>query len=375
MSKKLLSVVLALALVLSCFAVGASAVGGLGYEDEEDAALYTQTWALDEPVDNGDGTYTVNVRLTANYSVGPIEFTLAKTVNSGSLTLTKAVAGSAIPANWYALVSMNASKDKVTINPDPVEDAVAGIDNPSEAIIAVLTYTASSDVAATLAVNVADAKSQTNPGGTVIAARMSDSNVVTGTPIVGQTVNATNTVTIGGAAATTPPELVAIDGTLGVVDTSRTDLDADNEGTTCDGYLLGFDPDNNGSIEELFEVVGDGTMNIIASSEGSEAATGTMVQVLDLDDNVVAEYVVIVFGDANGDGFADTTDASILEEHDSWVYGEYGRLFTYQDFACDVNVDGAADTTDSSIIEEHDGWVYGDTGRIDVATVLAALGF
>lgn len=379
MSKKLLSVVLALALVFSCFATCASAVGGLGYESEEDAALYTQTWALDEPVDNGDGTYTVNVRLTANYSVGPIEFTLVKTVSSGSLTLKTATAGSAIPADWNALVSMNAAKDKVTINPDPVDDAIAGIDNPNNAIIAVLTYTASSDVAATLAVNVDDAKTQTNPGGTVIAARMSDSNVVTGTPIVGQTVNATNTVTIGGAAAT-PPELVAIDGTLGVVDTSRTemdmdDIDSDGDTQTVDGYLLGFDPDNNSSLDELFTVEGDGEMQIVATEAGSEAGTGTMVNVVDNDGNVVATYVVIVFGDVNGDGFADTTDASNIEQHDGWVLGDLGRLYSYQDFAGDVNIDGACDTTDASNIEQHDGWVLGDLGRIDVAGNLAALGF
>ena len=379
MSKKLLSVVLALALVLSCFAVGASAVGGLGYEDEEDAALYTQTWALDEPVDNGDGTYTVNVRLTANYSVGPIEFTLNKVVSSGTLTLTKAVAGSAIPANWYALVSMNAAKDKVTINPDPVEDAIAGIDNPSNAIIAVLTYTASSDVAATLAVNVADAKTQTNPGGTVIAARMSDSNVVTGTPIVGQTVNATNTVTIGGAAAT-PPELVVVDGAVGAIDTSRTDMDMDDidgdgDTQTVDGYLYGFDPDNNGSLDEIFAVEGDGEMVIIPSSEGSEAATGTMVQVVDNDGNVVATYVVIVFGDVNGDGFADATDASVLEQHDFWILGDWGRLYTYQEVAGDINVDGAADATDASMVEQHDFWILDPIGRIDVASIIATLGF
>jgi hypothetical protein len=39
MSKKLLSVVLALALVFSCFAVSAFAIGGLGYENDDDAAF------------------------------------------------------------------------------------------------------------------------------------------------------------------------------------------------------------------------------------------------------------------------------------------------------------------------------------------------
>ena len=46
MSKKILSVVLALVMVVSCLAVSAFA----GYENDEDAALYTQTWALSSPL-------------------------------------------------------------------------------------------------------------------------------------------------------------------------------------------------------------------------------------------------------------------------------------------------------------------------------------
>ena len=381
MSKKLLSLVVALAMVCSVFALSAFAVGGYGFESDEDVAAgtYQQTWALDEAVNNGDGTYTVNVRLTANYSVGPIEFTLVKTVSAGSLTLTNAVPGAAIPANWYPSVSFNADKDKVIITPYPVDEGAAGANLTEGGVVAVLTYTASDDVAATLAVNVDDAYTQSNPAGTLIAARMSDENVVTGTAICGQVVNPTNTINIGGAAAT-PPELVAIDGTLGVVDTSRTmmdvdDIDGDGDYQEVDGYLFGFDPDMNGSLEELFMVEGDGEMQIVATDAGSDVATGTMVNVLDNDGNVVATYVNIVFGDVNGDGFADATDASNIEQHDSWVLGDYGRLFSHQDFAGDVNVDGASDATDASNIEQHDSWVLGELGRIDVAGNIAALGF
>lgn len=380
MSKKLLSLVVALAMVCSVFALSAFAVGGYGFESEEDVAAgtYQQTWALDEAVDNGDGTYSVNVRLTANYSVGPIEFTLVKTVSAGSLTLTNAVAGAAIPANWYASVSFNAEKDKVMITPYPVDEGAAGTDLTEGGVVAVLTYTASSDVVATLAVNVDDAYTQSNPAGTLIAARMSDENVVTGTAICGQVVNATNTINIG--AASTPPTLVAIDGTLGVVDTSRTmmdewDNDGDGDYQEVDGYLFGFDPDANSSLEELFAVEGDGTMSIVATDAGSEAATGTLVQVLDSGNNVVATYVNIVFGDVNGDGAADTTDASYVELHDAWMLEPNGRLWSYQEVAGDVNVDGSCDTTDASYVELHDAWILDPLGRIDVAGNIAALGF
>ena len=161
MSKKLLSVVLALALVLSCFAVSAFAIGGIGYESEEDAAFYTQTWALDEPVDNGNGTYSVNVRLTANYDVGTMQFVVLKNVTAGSLTLTEVSPGSDIPAVWAASTVFSDANGKVMIVPNPAVDAVPALDCTAGKVVAKLTYTASADVAATLAIDVANVKSQT----------------------------------------------------------------------------------------------------------------------------------------------------------------------------------------------------------------------
>lgn len=369
MSKKLLSLVVALAMVCSVFALSAFAVGGYGFESEEDVAAgtYQQTWALDEAVDNGDGTYSVNVRLTANYSVGPIEFTLVKTVGAGSLTLTNAVAGAAIPANWYADVTFNAAKNKVMITPYPVNEGATGTDLTAGGVVAVLTYAASSDVVATLAVNVADAYTQSNPAGTLIAARMSDKNVVTGTAICGQVVNPTNTINIG--ATSTPPTLVVVDGSIGVIDTSRTELDA-NEGTSCDGYVYGYDPDNNYDVSEIVEVVGDGTMNVVENENGITTGTGAMIQVLDLDDNVVAEYVLIIFGDVNLDGFVDSNDASNIELHENFELGDAGELPTYLQFAADVNLDGFADSNDASNIELHENFELGDSGQLDIAGIV-----
>ncbi|MBR0536261.1 MAG: hypothetical protein IIX14_07795 [Clostridia bacterium] len=382
MSKKLLSVVLALCLAVSCFALGASAIGGYAYEAEEDVANYAQTWALDEPVDNGDGTYSVNVRLTANYKVGPIQFKLVKNVTAGSLSIKSVTANkSVIPANWLAQVSFSNVSNKIAIIPMPT-DEVDGIDLTAGKIIATIVFNASADVAATVAINTADAKTETNPAGTLIAARMSDGNVVTGTAICGQTINATNTITFGSAAQA--PELVAIDGTLGVVDTSRTmldelDIDGDGDMQEIDGYLLGYDPDMNMSLEELFEIEGDGEMEIIVTEEalanGLEASTGTMVNVLDLEGNVVATYVAIIFGDVNCDGIADGYDSGYIDEHDAWMLGDWGRLFSYQEFAGDVDVSGFCDGYDSGYIGEHDAWMLGDLGRIDVAGIIATLGF
>ncbi len=365
MSKKILSIVLALALALSCFAVSAFAAGSIAYESEEDAALYNQAWALEST--NSGNVYTVKVLLTANYDVGPIQFKVLKTVNKGTITLTNAVAGDAIPAEWTADVSFSDTTGKVAVIPNPEEEGAYGIANPTAACVAVLTYTVSDGAAGSLVIDVADAKNAAKPNGTLIAARMDDKNVVTSTAYTGQTVSQnTNTVTIGSAA----PTLVAIDGTLGVVDTSRTDLDAEFEGTTCNGYVYGYDPEANGDVSEIVEVVGDGTMNVVANDEGNTTASGAMIQVLDLDENVVAEYVLIVFGDVNGDGAVDSNDASNIELHEGYELGDNGQMVTYLQFAADVNLDGSADSNDASNIELHENYELGDNGRLDVASIV-----
>ena len=368
MSKKLLSVVLALALVFSCFAVSAFAIGGIGYEDNDaDKETYAQTWALGEPVKNPDGTYSVDVKLTAKYGVGTMQFVVKKTISAGSLTLTGVAVGRDIPAVWLATAPFSDASSKVMIVPNPTVDAVPALDCSTEKVVATLTYTASADVSATLSIDL-NAKTQENPGGTLFAARMSDGNVVTGTSILGQNVKPTNTVTIG-SAASTPPTLVAIEDTLGVVDTSRTELDA-NEGTSCDGYVYGYDPDNNSDVSEIVKVVGDGTMNVVENENGITTGTGAMIQVLDLDSNVVAEYVLIIFGDVNLDGFVDSNDASNIELHENFELGDAGELPTYLQFAGDVNLDGFADSNDASNIELHENFELGDSGQLDVAGIV-----
>ena len=365
MSKKLLSVILALALALSCFAVSAFAIGDIDYENEENAAKYTQAWALSKPVVDGDGNYVVDVTLDANYYVGPIQFKVIKTVSTGSLTLVDAYEGDDIPSAWNADVSFDDTTGEVAVIPAPTMDADA-LNCEGGKVIATLVYEASADVAATLVIDIADAKNASNPDGTLIAARMSDGNVVRGAALTGQTVSKkTNTVTIGNAEEpSTPPTLAVVDGTIGVIDTSRTDLTLDGE--TVDGYLLGFDIYANGEVSEVFEVVGDGTMEIIPNAEGLENTTGAVVQVVDLDGNVVARYVLIVFGDVNGDFSVDPTDANIIELYDGFEVD----LDPYQVFAGDVNVDYGTDPTDANIIELFDGFEE----DIVVADIIAALG-
>ena len=375
MSKKLLSVFVALMMVVSMFAIVANAAG---YEDDETAAEYTQDWALSEPVDNGDGTWTVDVLLTTNYGTGPIQFVLTNTDTSVA-AIKSVTLGDAIPESYNATVSVSKAKGKVMIIADTAGTGTITAEE-IDGVIATVVYNYAGEGSAEIAIDD-NAKSATNVAGTLIAARMSDGDLVTGDPITGQTVTVGDSVIIGGAAEA--PTLAVIDGTIGVIDTTRQDMycDESEAGTgdaTFTGYIYGVEPEYAEDVNSVFEVVGDGEIEIIANEAGSEAGTGTIVNVLDLDGNVVESYVLVIFGDVNGDGMIDAVDAGDIELHDGWAYemSSNGMRFeyAYQAFAADVNCDFMADAVDSGDIELHDGYAYemgSDGMRMYQADVMA----
>ena len=376
--RKLTSILVALMMVVSMFALVANAAG---YEDEETAAEYTQTWALSEPVDNGDGTYTVDVSLTTNYATGPIQFVLTNTDTSVA-AIQSVTLGDAIPESYNATVSVSKSKGKVMIIADTSATGTITAEE-IDGVIATVVYTYAGEGSAEIAIDD-NAKSATNPAGTLIAARMSDGDVVTGDPITGQTVTVGDSVIIGGGAAEAPT-LAVIDGTIGVIDTTRQDADCDDSGiglgdATFTGYIYGVEPEAGETVDAIFEVVGDGELEIIATDAGSEAGTGTIVNVLDTNGDVVETYVLVIFGDVNGDGAVDSADSGDIELHDNWAYeaGPDGMRMglAYQVFAGDVYVDGAVDSSDSGDIELHDNWAYengSDGMRMYQADIIALL--
>ncbi len=377
MSKKILSVFVALMMVVSMFAMTANAAN-VYYESEEDAANYTQAWDLGEPVDNGDGTYSVDVYLTTNYATGAIQFVVTNTDNTVA-SIVDVIVGDAITYTDEA--SFSDASGKVMLIPD--SSATGTITGEEiDGVIATIVYEYAGEGSATIAIKN-DAKSETNPGGSLIAARLSNGDAVTGDSIVGQTVESTGASQVIGGGAAEAPTLGVIDGTIGVVDTTRKDMYCDEDGygtgdETFAGYIYGVEPEAGETIDAVFEVVGDGYMSIVANDAGSEAGTGTLVEVYDNGDNLVATYVLVIFGDVNGDGAIDIGDSGDIELHDAWGYeaSSNGMRFdlAYQSFASDVNCDGAVDIADAGDIELHDAWGYengSDGMRMYQADVMA----
>ena len=326
-TRKILSLVLALAMIVSTFAISANAAAA--YEAEEDATKYNQTWALSEPVDNGDGTYTVNVNLTTDYETGAIQFVLTNTDATAveyALDDEEAILlGDAIPAAYNADISAseivdektNTSYVKVMIIPTTAD---GGIIKPVaiNGVIAKVKYTLVSGSADITLKN--DAASSTNPAGSLIAARVTDGNIVTGTMIVGQTAAITEgqgTVTIGASAL--PSDLAKKAGAEAgiIIDTAHT------FGGAYDGVVFGFTQTANNTFKNTtyltnaFEATNEGTLSIVASDGKTTAVgnygTGTVITVT----GKVGEpkkYVVVIFGDVDGNGLINTNDVKAIQK-------------------------------------------------------------
>ncbi len=198
MSKKILSIVLALTLALSCFAVSAFAIGEIGYEEED--STYTQAWSLSEAAQDTDGRWYVDVSLAANYAVGAMQFALD--ISNANITIDEVVKGSAITTDYGADVAFDITGDSniVAIIPNPVDDAATGLALTAGGVICRVYFTVPADASGT--VQIADnAKSKTNPGGTLFAARMSDNVLSSGTSYVGQATEITTEARNIGAVA------------------------------------------------------------------------------------------------------------------------------------------------------------------------------
>lgn len=342
MSKKIISVMLALVLVLSTLATVAFAAGVTFEElDAEGLSTNTQTWSLGEPKDNGDGTYSVDVTLTTNYPTGAIQFLVEETDPDNAITLTGVTVGSAI--TYDAEASKNSS-GLVVIVPQTTVDTSLITAPVIDGVIATLTYTYTGSGSAQIAIKN-DPLKEDNAAGTLIAARMGNGNIVGTDFIAGQTVLSTGEAKTIGAAAE-PPKLVVKAGTNGAI----------NETYKC---VYGIDVMDAGeTISDVFEVTNGGSFVVTANGEGMEEGTGAVITVYSGPGgtgSVIDEYTVVIHGDVNGDGSADSLDASILCEYEIGFIPDFSAYGISDDIAFiagDVNADGGADSLDASIICE-----------------------
>lgn len=111
------------------------------------------------------------------------------------------------------------------------------------------------------------------------------------------------------------------------------------------GFIWGF-KENITSIYTFLQVVGDGYLEIVPSPNG--LGTGTVVRLIS-GGEIIKQFIVVVFGDIDGNSKADGTDANLVYALNADLI-EIMDLTVAQAYACDTNNDGRIDVDDYNLL-------------------------
>ena len=300
-SKKIISLILAVAMVIGVFAISAFAA----------APAATITLSADNAqVESGDTiTITVTASATEDFYVGP--FGIPVEYDSTLVTFVSATVANVFGASTtdYAVNSATAGKVAIAGWPTNAGTPVAPNLNGANVVLATLTFTATADGEAVFAI-ANDQKTTSNPTGLFYMGSFDGSNPKTAALTeMGQTLTAVSTtVTIGSAE----PELIltATGEANGVIiDTHKT------FGGAYAGVVYGFPQATNTTFRTINYI----TTNLTTTAGAITAAdlartigtagygTGTTITVGS------KVYVIVIFGDSNGDGLINNNDITAVK--------------------------------------------------------------
>ena len=297
MSKKVIGALLAIVMVLSVFSFTVFAAGSTGYDTD---ASHTQTWRLGDI--EGTGPYTIKIYLTTNYNVGPIQFKLE---NVDSVTAVEVGSG------YYTATAYAGSSGLVSIIPDTSSTITAK--TLSDAHVATVTYTSASN--ATPTILASEAKTAANPQGTLFASYAEGSDYVNGCDfLVGQ---AATIIEVGGDAPVVAAADLQASASGVVIDTSKT------FGGAYAGVVYGIPAKDNGATkltsgdyyQDFVTATNGGSVTVVKSIYSGRAAswgTGTKLEVYNADGTLAKTYIIVLFGDVNGDSLIENTDIGLV---------------------------------------------------------------
>lgn len=342
-SKKILSLALALVMALGVLTMGVFAA------KTTPTATFTVSASASEVATGDEVTITVKANATETFYAGPMSLPIEY-----DASLFEYVADSATVANIYGAgttkSAVKAETGKLTVALTPSTSGAVTAPDLNGANLTVLTFklkaigtTGSSTVAI-----ANDQKTADKIGGKFYCGSFDSADPKTAELTeLGQTLNRVDTTISYKSVGT--PELVLTQADNGAV--IRNDL-CTTSGEFA-GCVFGVDTINGENIED-FVTTAVGSIEVVANNKGN-ITTGAKILLKDTSGAVVATYVFIYFGDVNGDGMADGTDAVAIKSHDAWV-----KTFdddTPEIYAADVNGDGMADGTDSVAVKAHDAWI------------------
>lgn len=112
-------------------------------------------------------------------------------------------------------------------------------------------------------------------------------------------------------------------------------------------FIYGIEPHTD-SLDSYLAAE-NGSLKFSPTSKGN--GTGTKIELYDEDGNLIKTYTLVIFGDVNGDGWYDATDATL-------VNCIIGGMFTKEQLgeaawlAADCNHDGTIDGTDADLLQQ-----------------------
>lgn len=353
-SKKILSLALALVMALGVLTMGVFAA------KTTPTATFTVSASASEVATGDEVTITVKANATETFYAGPMSLPIEY-----DASLFEYVADSAAVANIYGAgttkSAVKAETGKLTVALTPSTSGAVTAPDLNGANLTVLTFklkAIGSTGSSTVAI-ANDQKTAANIGGKFYCGSFDSADPKTAELTeIGQTLNRVDTTISYKSAGT--PELVLTQADNGAV--IRNDL-CTTSGEFA-GCVFGIDTINGENIED-FVTTAVGSIEVVANADGN-ISTGATILLKDAAGEVVATYVFIYFGDVNGDGSVDGSDAGDVEAHDAWLVTIDENTAAY--YSADVNGDGSIDGSDAGDIEAHDAWLVTLPSQAEMAS-------
>lgn len=332
--KKIIGVVLALVMALS--------VATVAFAAPEDN--YSITFTADKTTISEGETATVEVKVTANFNVSamtiPVFFDNTKVsvkatpAATDPAELERTVIAAADSEEYNDLTRFykgttytEADHGVVALNYLPVTgDAIRQYNNETVMTLTV-TALAGASGASVIECLSTTVKTNDNPSGTLLIAKNKSGTAVVDSEgeVVdnGNVAGATTTITIAGGAEPADLDLTAAGTTNGVViDKNKT------FGGQYDGAVYGFTQaaantfKNDKFITTNTQATNGGSLSIktsdnkvIADGKSGNFGTGATITVLNSDGSTSKTYVVVIFGDLDGNGLINPTDYKQLKAY------------------------------------------------------------
>ena len=314
--KKIIGVVLALVMALSVATIAFAA----------DGDAYSVTITSDKATIAAGESATVTVKVTANFNVCamsiPVFFDNSKvTASAGTTTLANAniVTETSQDVEKY-FEGVDHTKDdygvRALVYIAPYNAEISSYTNAT-----VMTFTVTAKDGATGAVVLecisTAVKTSSNPSGTLYVAKNSSGNAtVDSLPEVIDDATVTGAkATINIASAGQPADLeLKSTATAGIViDTKKT------FGGEYDGAVYGFTQAANNTfmttayLTNNLQATNGGTLSFSRTIGTSGYGTGTLITVKNSDSTDSKKYIVVIFGDVDGNGLINTNDVTLIK--------------------------------------------------------------